>query len=162
MSPLQGKDFFQVCDYLRQQQSYVMPLLNLMTSNNPKMDWCNTLYLNYGHNVTFNFDYTLSWFNDYFAAYKKTNASISDGFLPNVCQIWDEVIWLTLEKGCLISSAPICWEQIEPFPEVSPQLNYNDWKQLGFLLQEICGVVIPVFSNPSSGPPFAWLGTDWD
>ena len=58
-----------------------------MTSNNPKMDWCNTLYLNYGHNVAFNFDYTLSWFNDYFAAYKKTNGSISDGFLPNVCQI---------------------------------------------------------------------------
>ena len=36
-SPLQGKDFLQVCKYLR-QQSYVMPLLNLMTSNNPKMD----------------------------------------------------------------------------------------------------------------------------
>ena len=31
-----------------------MSLLNVMTSNNPKMD-CNTLYLNYGHNVTFNF-----------------------------------------------------------------------------------------------------------
>ena len=54
-SPLQGKDFLQVCEYLR-QQSYVMPLLNLMTSNNPKMDWCNTLYFNYGHNVAFNFD----------------------------------------------------------------------------------------------------------
>ena len=23
-------------------------------------------------------------------------------------------------------------------------------------------VIIPVFSNPSSGPPFAWPGTDWD
>ena len=34
-----------------------MTLLHLMTSNNPKMDWCNTLYFNYGHNVTFNFDY---------------------------------------------------------------------------------------------------------
>ena len=32
-----------------------MLLLNLMTSYNPKMDWCNTLHLNYGHNVTFNF-----------------------------------------------------------------------------------------------------------
>ena len=31
-----------------------MPLLNLMTSNNPKMDWCNTLYLNHGHNVSLN------------------------------------------------------------------------------------------------------------
>ena len=29
-----------------------MPLLHLMTSNNPKVDWCNTLYPNYGHNVT--------------------------------------------------------------------------------------------------------------
>ena len=35
-SPLQGKDFFQVCKYL--QQSHVMPLLKLMTSNNLKMD----------------------------------------------------------------------------------------------------------------------------
>ena len=42
-------------------------LLNLKTSNNPKMDWYNSLYLNYGHNVTFNSDYVLTWFNDYFA-----------------------------------------------------------------------------------------------
>ena len=65
-------------------------------------------------------------------------------------------------KGHLISSAPICWEQIEPSPEVSQQLNYNDWKQLGFLPQEICNVIIPMFSNPSSGPPFAWPSTDWE
>ena len=56
-SPLQGKDFLQVCEYL-QQQSYVMPL-HLMTSNNLKMDWCNTLHFTYGHNVTFNFDFNL-------------------------------------------------------------------------------------------------------
>ena len=37
-----------------------------------------------------------------------------------------EVIWLTSEKGHLMSTAPICWEQIEPSPEVSQQLNYND------------------------------------
>ena len=55
-SPLQGKDFLQVCEYL-QQQSHAMPLLHLMTSTNPKMDWCNTLHFNYGHTVTFNFDY---------------------------------------------------------------------------------------------------------
>ncbi|XDA83569.1 hypothetical protein R6Z07F_013458 [Ovis aries] len=36
-SPLQGKDFLQVCKYL-QQQSHVMPRLKLMTSNNLKMD----------------------------------------------------------------------------------------------------------------------------
>ena len=57
---------------------------------------------------------------------------------------------------------PICWEQIESSSEVSWQLNYNDWKQLGFLPQEICNVIISVFSNPSSGPLFAWPGTDWD
>ena len=39
-SPLQGKDFLQVCEYLR-QQSHAMPLLHLMTSTNLKMDWCN-------------------------------------------------------------------------------------------------------------------------
>ena len=98
-SPLQGKDFLQVCIYFHQQQSYVMPLLNLKTSNNPKMDWCNTWYLNYGHNVIFNLDYTLSWFNDCFAAQKKTNGSSPVVFLLDVYQIWDEVIWLTPEKG---------------------------------------------------------------
>ena len=139
-----------------------MPLLNLMTSNNPKMDWCNTLCLNYGHNVTFNFDYTLSWFNDYFATQKKVNGSRCGGFLLDIYQIWDEVISLTPENGCLISSSPICWEQIEPSPEVSQQLNHNDWKHLGFLPQEICNIIIPVFSNPSSGPSFAWPGTDWN
>ena len=157
-SLLQGKDFLQVRNYPCQQQSYVMPLLNLMTSNNPKMDWCNTLCLNYGHNVTFNFDYTLSWFNDYFTTHK-ANGSRSNGFLPDLYQIWDEIIWLTPEKGCPISTAPVCWEQIEPSPEVSQQLNHNDWKHLGFLPQEICNIIIPVFSNPTSGPPFIWPGT---
>ena len=57
-SPLQGKDFLQVCEYLW-QQSHAMPLLHLMTSTNPKMNWYNTLYFNYGHNVTFNFDFNL-------------------------------------------------------------------------------------------------------
>ena len=65
---------------------------SMMTSNNPKMDWYNILYLNYGHNTTFNFDYILSWFNDYFASLKKVNGSRSGGFLPDVYQIWDEVI----------------------------------------------------------------------
>ena len=46
-------------------------------------------------------------------------------------------------------------------PEVSQQLNY-DWKHLGFLPQKICNIIIPVFSNPGSSPPFAWPGTDWD
>ena len=91
---------------------------NLMTSSNHKMDWNNTSYLNYGHNVTFHFDYILTWFNDYFAAYKKVNGSRSDGFQPDVYQIWDEVIWLTLEKGCLLFNVPICQEQTEPSPEV--------------------------------------------
>ena len=60
-SPLQGKDFLQVCEYLR-QQSHAMPLLHLITSTNPKMDWCNTLHFNCGHNVTFNFDSDCSVF----------------------------------------------------------------------------------------------------
>ena len=85
--------------------------------------------------MTFYFDYTLSRINDYFAAHK-TNRSRSDSFLPDVYQIWGEVIWLTPEKGRLISTAPICWEQTEPSPKVSQQLIYNDWKQLGFLPQE--------------------------
>ena len=33
---------------------------------------------------------------------------------------------------------------------------------MGLLPQEIFRVIIPIFSNPSSGPPFAWPGTDWD
>ena len=53
-----------------------------------------------------------------------------------------------------MSTAPICWEQIEPSPEVSQQLNYSDLERLIFLLREICSVIIPVFSNPNSGPPF--------
>ena len=82
----------------------------------------------------------------------------------NVYQIWDEIIWLTPEKECLISNAPICWGQTEPSPEVNQQLNYNDWKQLGLLPSEICDVIIPVFSNPSSRSPLsgqALIGTGY-
>ena len=127
-SPLQGKDFLQVCKYLR-QQLHAMPLLHLMTSTNPKMDWCSTLYFTYRHNVTFNFDYTLSRFNDYFPTHK-ANRSRSNGFLPDIYQIWDEVMWLTPEKGRLISTGPICWEQIEPSPKLANNLITmigNNW-----------------------------------
>ena len=68
------------------------------------------------------------------------------------------MIQLTPKKWCLLFNAPICWEKIEPSPVVSWQLNY-DWKQVRFLPHDI---YIPVFSNPSLGPPFAWPGTDWD
>ena len=61
----------------------------------------------------------LFWFNDYFSAHKKVNGSIPGGFLPDIYQIWDEVIWLTPEKGRLLPNAPKRWEQIEPSPEVS-------------------------------------------
>ena len=37
-------------------------LNSVMKSNNPKMEWYN-----YKHNITFNFEYLLTWFNDYFA-----------------------------------------------------------------------------------------------
>ena len=59
----------------------------------------------------------------------KVNESRSNGFLPDVYQILDGVIWLTPEKGHLVSTAPICWEQIEPSPEVSQQLIVigNTW-----------------------------------
>ena len=77
-SPLQRKDFLQVFEYFL-EQSYVMPF-HLMTSNNlNKMDGCNTLYFNYGRNMTFNFDYTLSLFNDYFATHKTIRSK------SNVC-----------------------------------------------------------------------------
>ena len=75
VSPVQRKDFLHLWEYLHQQQLYVMTLLDLITSNNTKMGWYN-----YGHNVTFNFDYTLSRFNDYFATHKKVNGSWSGGF----------------------------------------------------------------------------------
>ena len=41
-----------------------------------------------------------------FATQKKINGSRCIGFLPDVYQIWDEIIWLTPEKGRLISSSP--------------------------------------------------------
>ena len=94
----------------------------------------------------------------------KANRSRSNGFLPDVFHIWDEVIWLTPEKGRLISTALIWWEQTRPSPKVSQQFNYSDWKQLGFLLQEICNIIIPVFSNCSSVLPLcgqALIGTGY-
>ena len=45
-------------------------------------------------------------------------------------QIWDEVMWLTPEKGRLISTGPICWEQIEPSPKLANNLITmigNNW-----------------------------------
>ena len=55
---------------------------------------------------------------------------------------------------------PYMLEQIEPSPEVSQHIKYSDWKHLGFLPQEICNIIIPVFSNPNSDPPFFWPDTD--
>ena len=86
--------------------------------------------------MPFNFDYTFSRFNDYFATHKANRPRSNVFFLPDVYQIWDEVIWLTPEKGHLISTAPTCWEQIEPSPEVSQPLNHNNWKHWAFCLRK--------------------------
>ena len=124
--------------------------------------WTGIIYCTLTMGIMWLLILILTWFNDYFAAHKKVNGSRSGGFLPDAYQIWDQVIWLTPKKGCLLSNATICGEQIEPSPEVSQQFNYNDWKQLGFLPQEVYNTIILVFCNPSLGPPFAWPGTDWD
>ena len=55
VSPLQGKDFCQLCKNLHQQQSYAAPLLNLRHLTILKWNWCY-----YGHNVSFNFHYVLT------------------------------------------------------------------------------------------------------
>ena len=152
---------FGLCKSLHQQKPHVMLLLDLMASNTPKMDWWNTSYLNYGHNVTFNFGYTLSWFNDYFVAHKKVNGSTSGGFLCDVYQIWDEVILLTPKKEHLVSHSPICREQTNPAQKLADNLSIMIGNNWDFLSQEICYVIIAVFSSPSSCPPSAWPGTDW-
>ena len=71
-----GKGLLQVCDYYHQQQSHVMSPLSPITSSNPKIDWCNTLYLNYGHNGIFNF-------------------AVFSGFLfaPHICNCVDEFVF---------------------------------------------------------------------
>ena len=58
-----------------------MFLLHLMTSNKAKMEWYNTLYFNYGHNVTFNFDYTLCQFSDCFATHKVNRSNLMGFYL---------------------------------------------------------------------------------
>lgn len=91
-------------------------------------------------------------FNDYFDAHKKVNGSWSGGFLPDVYQIWDEAIWLTSEKECLLSNVPICWEHMRS-SEVSQQLYYNYWNSWDFCLKK-CATshAYLLFSNPSSVP----------
>ena len=110
--------------------------------------------------MTFNFGYTLSWFNDYFVAHKKVNGSTSGGFLCDVYQIWDEVILLTPKKEHLVSNSSICREQTNPAQKLADNLSIMIGNNWAFLSQEICYVIIAVFSSPSSCPPSAWPGTD--
>ena len=80
---------------------------SLMTSNNLKMNWYNILYLIYGHNVTFDFDYVLTWFNDYFPAHKKFRSSFClprhwlglDSSVTLVCSKWDLLDMSLLPMG---------------------------------------------------------------
>ena len=86
--------------------------------------------------MTFDIGYTLSWFNDYFAVHKKVNGSRSAGFLPDVYELWDEIIWLMPENGCLLSNVPICWEQKSHTQKLADNLIImigNDW---GFCLKK--------------------------
>ena len=50
---------------------------SVMRSNNCKTNCYNILYLNYGHNVTFNCDYALTWFNN---------------ILPSICNCKTELV----------------------------------------------------------------------
>ena len=139
---------------------WTSPLQGNTQENNPKMVGCNTLYFNYGYNLTFKFDCSLSRYNDEFATYK-ANRSRSNGFLPDIYQVWNEVIWLTPEKGRLMSTAPICWEQIEPSPDVSWQPNYSGSKHGIFVSGKMQYNHSPLFQTQFRSSLFLarhWLG----
>ena len=78
-----------------------MPLLNLMISNNPKMDWYNTWYLNYGHNRILTLIILCLGLEIVLLHIRRQMGLGPVVFLLDVYQIWDDVIWLTPEKGTL-------------------------------------------------------------
>ena len=122
--PFQGKDFLQLCE-------------NIFTNNNHmwclSLIWWHLAILKWTGVTLCTLTMAIMWLSTLIVQHldlmsillniKKVNGSRSHGFLPNVYQIWDEVIWLTPEKGRLLPNAPKRWEQIEPSPEVSWQLN---------------------------------------
>ena len=63
------------CGFLRFKERTLFN--SVMRSNNCKTNCYNILYLNYGHNVTFNCDYALTWFNN---------------ILPSICNCKTELV----------------------------------------------------------------------
>ena len=102
VSPLQGKDFLQLCKNLHQWQSYVMPLFDLMTSNSPKMD----LWTHLGYNVSFNFDYVLLGLMT---------------ILPYICncKMWFVSVWKLLSYKWL---SRLLW-----VPQPPPTITWGPW-----------------------------------
>ena len=78
-----------------------MPLLNLMTSNNPKMDWYNTWFLSYGYNRILTLIILCLGLKIVLLHIRRQMGLGPVVFLLDVYQIWNDVIWLTPEKGTL-------------------------------------------------------------
>ena len=51
-------------------------------------------------------------------------------------QIWDEVIWLMPENGCLLSNVPICWEQKSHTRKLADNLIIMIGNVWGFCLKK--------------------------
>ena len=68
------------------------------------MNWCY-----YEHNVTFNFDYVLTWFNDYFALYLTVKQGL---FL---------IVWKLLGYKCL--------SKLLQMPQTPPTITWGPWNR---------------------------------
>ena len=107
-------------------------LNSVMTSNNPKVDWCN-----YGHNVTLNFDYILTWFNGYFTAHKKFRSSFC--LARHLLGLDPSVMLACLEMDILYMwLLPMGVASPRLDREMHPRSSFSSWLYIFRVSREAC------------------------
>ena len=81
-------------------------------------------------------------------------------YFDQFCQIWDDYMWVTPEKGQLVMIADICWEQdVHTIGYNNQMADKKNLKPMGFLWTKQCYKTCKVTYDPNQSPQ--WPGRDW-
>ncbi|XP_057575623.1 endogenous retrovirus group PABLB member 1 Env polyprotein-like [Hippopotamus amphibius kiboko] len=158
VSPLKRGDFPQLCSFLNQLKE------NHLSLNRMNVSWCDNarMGMKETHNVTFNASQSYKVIEGIYKTFINQSKNIKKNtrFSGEYYQIWDEYLWMTPEKGQLITSATICWEQKEhTFGFNNRSLQRFELKPVGFLSSSMCISTMDVTHNPNHTN--IWPGSDW-
>ena len=117
--------------------------------------WCDKKAdgLTERHEIHFNYTLNSESVYQYYVIASRFKQSKVKRYFDQFCQIWDDYMWVTPEKGQLVMIADICWEQdVHTIGYNNQMTDKKNLKPMGFLRTKQCYKTCKVTYDPNQSP----------